>query len=469
MIRFQEDIRRTQMIATSVVAFITLTASSLQLIFSRLTLLDYLDTFGAIALGVVSVIAFVFARAGRTETAGIAFFLCAIIGCSTGVLFSASPAVFVLNACGLCALSVFPSLVLDGRSLDRPWGVFMAAVWLLATTTRILWRGPGFDANTRDLFLLVIGPTLIISISWYFSQSLRRRIARAIEEAEAGKHALSMTNEKLERSRSRALRALERARAAAQARSTFVANASHELRTPLTAIIGYSELVLEELDEIVFPLGDHDPSSFEPSPASLRDDVQLIEEHARQLLSLINDVLDLSKLEAGKRQLALTLFPLDTFLDELCATTRPLAARRRNVVELHNQAQGISLHTDRGVLRQVLVNLLSNAAKFTDDGVVKLHAYPHHVTGFCLSVQDTGPGIAADALTSIFDPFTQLASSPTQRGTGLGLALVSELCASISSEIQVHSEVGVGSTFTVVLPSRAVEGLPIDEISLHDT
>ena len=115
-----------------------------------------------------------------------------------------------------------------------------------------------------------------------------------------------------------------------------------------------------------------------------------------------------------------------------------------------------------------MVNLLSNAAKFTDSGTVTLHAYPHDLAGFCLAVQDTGIGISEDDLATIFDPFTQHSTSPVQRGTGLGLALVSELCASINAEVQVHSTLGEGSTFTVVLPPRAVEGLPSDAISSHD-
>ncbi len=462
MMRFQRDIRRTQLIATGTVSFFTLTSSLLQIAFTRIDFLDALDLFGALALGAVAAFSFRLAWIGKTSAAGATFFVCAIIGCCSGVLVSASPSVFVLNACGLCAMSSFPSLVLDDRSIERPWGPFMSVIWFACCLTRVLWRGPGYDAGPRDLFLLVLGPPIIITVMWFFSQSLRRRITRVVDEAEEGRRELALSHEKLERSRARALRALERARAAADARSTLVANASHELRTPLTTILGYSGLVLEDLEEL------SREGSAEISPNDILEDVRLIDEHAHQLLTLINDVLDLSKLEVGKRQLSLESFPLDPFLDELCSTTRPLAARRDNVIDLRNTSHGIHLNTDRGVLRQILVNLLSNAAKFTDSGVVTLHAYPHDMSGFCLAIQDTGVGISEDDLATIFDPFTQLSSSPVQRGTGLGLALVSELCASINAEIQVHSTLGEGSTFTVVLPARAVEGLPSDAISFHD-
>jgi signal transduction histidine kinase len=464
MTRFRHDTRRTQLIATGTVAFFTLASSLFQLSSPQpLDLLAALDLTGALSLGVVSLVALALSWSGRTAAAGNAFFVCAIMGCCSGVLVSASPSVFVLNACGLCALSIFPPLVLDERSIERPWGVLMAVVWFACSLARVLWRGPGFEADTRDAFLLVLGPPVIISVSWFFSQSLRRRITRAVDEAEEGRRALALSNEKLERSRSRALRALERARAAADARSTLVANASHELRTPLTSILGYSGLVLEDLEALSDPDAPGDVT-----PAEILADVRLIDEHARQLLDLINDVLDLSKLEVGKRPVSFESFPLDPLLDELCSTTRPLATRRGNTVDLRNTSHGIHLNTDRGVLRQIMVNLLSNAAKFTDSGVVTLHAYPHDMAGFCLAVQDTGVGISEGDLSTIFDPFTQLSTSPVQRGTGLGLALVSELCASINAEIQVHSTLGVGSTFTVVLPPRAVAGLPSDAIPSHD-
>ena len=250
------------------------------------------------------------------------------------------------------------------------------------------------------------------------------------------------------------------AEAASRAKSAFLANMSHELRTPLNAIIGYSEMVEEEL------VGSE--------RADLLPDLRKITGSGRHLLALISDLLDLSKIEAGKMELELGWVELLPLLHEVAATMEPLLHQRGNRLELRLDPDLGALHADQTRLRQVLLNLLSNAVKFTEDGTVTLRVRrdngrrttddnPDVVnrrrSSIVFEVCDTGIGISEEQLERLFQPFTQADASTTRRygGTGLGLAISRHFCRMMGGDILATSALGQGSTFTVRLPAGVRE------------
>jgi signal transduction histidine kinase/CheY-like chemotaxis protein len=235
--------------------------------------------------------------------------------------------------------------------------------------------------------------------------------------------------------------AREAADAANRAKSAFLASMSHELRTPMNAILGYSEMLIEEAE-------DAGQDDFVP-------DLQKIHAAGKHLLSLINDVLDLSKIEAGKVELYVETFDIRDVLDAAEATIAPLAAKNGNALVLEAPAEPGKMRADVTKVRQSLLNLMSNAAKFTKNGTVTLST---HIEGdrVRFAVRDTGIGIPADKLDHVFEEFTQADSSTTREfgGTGLGLAISRRFCQMMGGDIHVESTVGEGSTFTIELPLR---------------
>jgi PAS domain S-box-containing protein len=245
--------------------------------------------------------------------------------------------------------------------------------------------------------------------------------------------------------------AKERAEAANRAKSAFLANMSHELRTPLNAIIGYSELLQEDAADA----GD----------TSLAADLANIAVSGKHLLHLINDVLDLSKIEAGKTDLYLETFDIRTVIEEAVAAVRTEAVKNRNTLTVRCAGDLGPMYSDQTKVRQILLNLLSNATKFTQDGSVILETGGEDVAGarwVVFAVHDTGIGMTPAQMETIFQPFTQADSSTTRKygGTGLGLALSRWLCEMLGGTIGVESTAGQGSTFTVRLPLRLAPGPP---------
>ncbi|MEQ8461535.1 MAG: response regulator [Sandaracinaceae bacterium] len=238
-------------------------------------------------------------------------------------------------------------------------------------------------------------------------------------------------------------KARDEAVAANRAKSAFLANMSHELRTPLNAIIGYSEMILEDNDAL---------------DAQLRADVGKVEKAGRHLLSLINDVLDLSKVEAGKMGLFRETVGVSTLVADIADTVAPLAQQSGNVFTATCSEDVGDLHTDVVKLRQILFNLLSNAFKFTSNGNVSLHVTRQAGIGrLVFEVADDGIGMTPEVITQIFTPFAQGDASTTRRfgGTGLGLALTRRFCELLGGEIAVHSREGEGSRFSFWLPESA--------------
>ncbi|WP_035990602.1 response regulator [Leptolyngbya sp. KIOST-1] len=266
-----------------------------------------------------------------------------------------------------------------------------------------------------------------------------QNLSQAVEERTAQ---LAETTQSAERARADA-------EAANQTKSQFLANMSHELRTPLNAIIGYSEMLAEELTDL--------------GETVLIDDVNKIHGAGRHLLGLINNILDLSKVEAGKMDLYLETFEVAAMVQDIADTIRPLTDKSHNRLVV-NCARDLSpMHSDITKLRQCLFNLLSNASKFTENGTITLTVEPTLLAeaepGIAFRVADTGIGMTPEQQTRLFQAFSQADASTTRKygGTGLGLVITQKFCQMMGGDIQVVSARGEGTIFTMRLPQQLAE------------
>jgi PAS domain S-box-containing protein len=231
---------------------------------------------------------------------------------------------------------------------------------------------------------------------------------------------------------------LERAMAA---RSRFYASMSHELRTPINAVLGYSTLLLENI--------------YGPLNEKQAEGISRTHKAAKHLLELVNDVLDLSKIEAGKIDLRLQPVSFPQLIDDLFVTVRPLADQYGSPLALHHEGDPVKLVSDPRRLRQILLNLLSNAIKFGLGKPIQVRSRPTGDGGIVVEVHDEGEGIAAIDLEKIFDEFVQLGKTQLTEGTGLGLPISRRLAEMLHGTLAVESEVGKGSVFRLTLPASA--------------
>src|SRR5882757_6471023 len=241
------------------------------------------------------------------------------------------------------------------------------------------------------------------------------------------------------------LKAKHVAEEASRAKSTFLANMSHELGTPLNAIIGYSEMLEEDTRE--------------SGKSDSVQDLRKIQSAGKHLLSLINDVLDLSKIEAGKMGLHLENFEVAPLIDEMTAALQPAAAKNGNTIHVHVAKNLAAMHADVTKVRQILFNLLSNACKFTDHGSIAVDVDQSKAEGrdwIRFRVSDTGIGITAKQKENLFHEFSQADASIARKygGTGLGLAITYRFVQLMKGRISVESESGQGAIFTVQLPAQ---------------
>jgi len=244
--------------------------------------------------------------------------------------------------------------------------------------------------------------------------------------------------------------ARDAADAANQTKSTFLANMSHELRTPLNAIIGYSEILQED--------------AADKGDKAAIDDLQQIEGAGRHLLGLINNILDLSKIEAGKMDVFIEPIDIQAMVTEVLSIVRPLADKSENVVEVVCPADIGSFRSDQTKVKQCLLNLMSNANKFTDKGTLTLAVAHEGGSQVCFRVSDTGVGMTQEQLGRLFEAFSQADASTTKRfgGTGLGLAITKRFCTMLGGDVTVESTPGKGTTFIIRLPDQGVAATAVE-------
>lgn len=338
----------------------------------------------------------------------------------------------------------FPGRVFVNQRPEWIWDISVE------TETHFLRKYPALESGLRSgLAIPVIADNNVVAIMAFFMRSpndhdqqlvgLISAIALqlgALMRRKRDEETLHLMNEELSLARDRALEAN-------RAKSSFIANMSHELRTPLNAIIGYSEMLQE--DAALLGLED------------FGDDLQKIHRSGKHLLDLINDILDMTKIEAGKLEIYYDNFDVPMIVWDASSTIQPLLIKNNNNLDIECDLELGEIRADMTRLRQVLLNLLSNACKFTKSGEIKIQVSRQmSIQGeiFCFMISDTGIGISPENLQKLFQPFTQADSSTTRQygGTGLGLAISHRLCQMMSGEITVISELGRGSTFTVWLP-----------------
>ena len=300
-----------------------------------------------------------------------------------------------------------------------------------ATVEKRLRRPDGSSlwvANTKSLIAPVAGQRTVLTVSIDITE--RKLAEQALAEAKLAAEEANL------------------------AKSTFIANMSHELRTPLSAIIGYAEMMLEEVEDGA-------------EAGELAADMRKIEGNARHLLGLINDVLDLSKIESGKMEVYAERFDVAPMVEDVAAAVQSLVVKRRNRLDLSLASDLGAMDSDLTKVRQMLLNLLSNAAKFTEGGTIILSAArvedPGGAARLVFSVSDTGVGMTEDQLGRLFQRFTQADSSTTRRfgGTGLGLSLTKAFADMLGGTVTVESSPGRGTTFALSLPVAHVATPPV--------
>ena len=378
------------------------------------------------------------ARDSKRAELGNLLFDSFLLGCWTAALsFSILPSLMMISAIIAACLSV-------GGVRFTVWSLasIFAGVVLVGAFT-------GFrvapEASLLTTSLAVLGTFAFTSIFGFHSHIQTRRIVKARRELTDQHRQIQDQYTIIERALQSALDANDAVREANQAKSMFLANMSHELRTPLNAILGYSEMLAED--------------AHANGQTAAVADLQKIQSAGKHLLGLINGVLDFSKIEAGKTKLFLETFDVARVIDEAVSTARPLVENSGNRLEVRCPPGIGAIREDMTKVRQVLLNLLSNAAKFTENGVVSLDVWREdRLDGnwVFLRVSDTGIGMTPEQIGRLFQPFMQADAATSRKygGTGLGLALSQKYCTMMGGEIAVASEPGKGTAFTVRLPGE---------------
>ena len=362
---------------------------------------------------------------------------------SRGLVFGAQPPLQEIEAAWILGyVCIANAIWLDRRSVSGPpvrcryrhsgamvtvTGVAGIGVMLLATAS--MWS----PTQSTSLAIGLLGTGLSLGFRYVGSTQSEGKLTESLV-------ALNATLEARVKERTEALElARDAALQASEAKSRFLANMSHELRTPLSGVLGYAELVEEDVASL-------------NAPDTLRD-VRRIQSSGEQLLELIDQLLDLARVESGANHVNLARVDLAAVFETLRMTVTPMMSMNRNELVITDETGGCVLHTDRGKLLQILLNLASNAAKFTTGGMVEIRA-SHVAERLTISVADTGVGMEPDDVVRVFEPFEQAGESQANReaGTGLGLSISRALAHLLGGTLTATSELGKGSVFTLTLP-----------------
>jgi signal transduction histidine kinase len=366
----------------------------------------------------------------------------AIIGCYLPI------ASFNLGPCAAAVLGIHAGCVSVGGWRMGLRGVLGLAFGVLVG---VMLSGVRFEPLGGSVLAQGLGVAVIfvyVTVFAYQSHGQAQRVVHAAKQLEVQSVDLQRNGVLLEERTHQLELARDAAEAANASKSRFLANMSHELRTPLNAIIGYSDLLIEEAEDL--------------DALDLVPDLEKIRSSGKHLLGLINDVLDLSKIEAGKMEISLETFEVGDVVAAASAMVRPLVEKNGNRLEVSVSANAGTMHADLTRVRQILLNLLSNASKFTSNGTVELTVARDEQRGrewVVFTVRDTGIGMTPEQLSRLFQPFTQADPSTTRKygGTGLGLSISQRLSRLMEGTISVVSEPGMGSIFTVRLPADVAE------------
>jgi len=303
------------------------------------------------------------------------------------------------------------------------WAAMIAALlgFSLVLSASVFWR--------HNLSLSIGVYFLIVALPLYFSKLLTR-LQNVNDDLE---HRVEQRTKELAVEKNNAL-------ASSRAKTQFLANMSHELRTPLNAIIGYSELLIEDAEQ--------------GSQTELVEDLHRINSSGQHLLAMISDILDLSRIEAGKVKMQPQCFALFPFVDEILKSVSPMLLKTGNKISIDRSNEKVEIESDKTRLKQILLNLLGNAIKFTQNGSIHVAIYQRRSGWIEIQVEDNGIGIDGEHLGTIFDAFTQVDQSFTRHfgGSGLGLAICKRYSKLMGGDISVTSEPKMGSTFTLSLP-----------------
>lgn len=322
---------------------------------------------------------------------------------------------------------------------QRTWILLVLAISLLLFGVFLIWS---IRMIVHKPLQALVGATRAVS----FGDTSIRLKAEGVDEFSYISRFFNAMMDELEDSQKTLEKTAAEARQASQAKSVFLANMSHELRTPLNAIIGYSEMLQEDLEE----------RQLQQEAA----DVLRVQDAARHLLEIINNILDVSKIEAGKVDVYLERFPVQALVTEVVGTMQPLVNKRHNEFRVEYDGDVGYMRSDQTKVRQILLNLLSNAAKFTEDGHIRLRIARIEEAGRAMvrfDIFDDGIGISREQMKLLFQAFTQADLSTTRKygGTGLGLVICKYYCRLLEGSISLDSDLGKGTVFHVLLPAES--------------
>lgn len=366
---------------------------------------------------------------------GIILLLCILIGgplvVITGARWLGSTPLALLFSIAISGLLLQPGHIWRVLFIDLI-GLYLAVTYYTAT---------GSQLTDYDTSIVVIMPIVLLmtTLIGYLGARTIQQERTALQSALAEQRQVEID----------LLQAKDAAEAANRAKSAFLAHMSHELRTPLTAILGYTNLLSWQAST----RGDQD----------YQTDLAVIEHAGKHLLNLINNVLDLSKIEAGKLDFAIERFNIAELLRDLGATVQPLIAKNGNRLVINCSPEIGEMCADPTKMRQILINMLSNAAKYTEQGTITINVnneLEQDIEWMLFSVSDTGLGIPSEALSQLFQSFKRVIDPPNATkydGAGLGLALSQHICRMMGGEITVTSTLNVGTTFVIRLPRLVVQ------------